>query len=288
MELLLSRLSCFYKGWLITQPWYIYAIYLYDNYVLMSWDTYRLCVWCRPGEWSLCISASASGGPSLSCLGCGEHWLKPSAPRCQTPATTLSACLRQGAQTGTLSYKTLNIHHCRKVLHSATLYPKWNCVQQSRTFPNPIILDYSGKWNLFRQVNSFQLKNGWLITASTLITQCFLVTHPLGSAEVWRGPGIWASPGRERAWMRFSQCEVKVIHSCWRRLLLCCPPETDPAWDWGCCTGAGWDLSCHRASFRKKLRALKLLTSPGEERGKTKGWGRWRRTKWRVTDRLGE
>lgn len=84
--------------------------------------------------------------------------------------------------------------------------------------------------------------------------------------------------------MRFSQCEVKVIHSCWRHLLLCCPPESDPAWGWGCCTEAGWDSSCHWASFQKKLPAMSHLTSPGEKRGKTKGWGRWRYRKVKVPD----
>lgn len=69
--------------------------------------------------------------------------------------------------------------------------------------------------------------------------------------------------------MRISPCKVKVIHFCWRHLLLCCPPENDPTWDWGCCTEANWDSSGHRASYRKKLLAMKRLTSPGEKRGKT-------------------
>lgn len=68
--------------------------------------------------------------------------------------------------------------------------------------------------------------------------------------------------------MKFCQCEVKAIHSYWRHLLLCCPPESDLAWGWGCCTAAGWDLSCHWANFRKKLLAMNHLTSPGEEKQK--------------------
>lgn len=96
------------------------------------------------------------------------------------------------------------------------------------------------------------------------------VTHPLGWAEVQGGQGIWAFPRQERAWMRFSQCEVKVIHSYWRHLLPCCPPESDPAWGLGCCTEAGRDLSCHWASFRKKLLAVSHQTSPGGEKRKNK------------------
>jgi len=77
-----------------------------------------------------------------------------------------------------------------------------------------------------------------------------------------------ASPRQERALKSFSQCEVKVIHSYLRRLQLCCPPESDLAWDWGCCTEAGWDLSYHWSSFQKKLLAVSHLTSPGRKEDK--------------------
>lgn len=96
------------------------------------------------------------------------------------------------------------------------------------------------------------------------------VTNPLGWAGLSDGRGIWASPRQERAWMRLSRCEVKVIHSYWRHLLLCCPPESDPAWGWGCCTEAGWDSSFHWASFQKKLLAMSHLTLPGGIREKKK------------------
>lgn len=93
----------------------------------------------------------------------------------------------------------------------------------------------------------------------------FLVTHPLEWAGDCHGPETWASPVQVKS----CRCEVKVIHFYWRRLLLCCPPESSLAWGWGCCTAAGWDLSCHWASFQKKLRAMNRTTSSGEGREKT-------------------
>lgn len=86
------------------------------------------------------------------------------------------------------------------------------------------------------------------------------VTHPLQWAEELGGQGILESPMQERAWMSFSQFEVKVIHSYWRRLLLCYPPRSDLAWDLGCCIEASWDLTCHWASFQKKALATNHLT----------------------------
>lgn len=96
-------------------------------------------------------------------------------------------------------------------------------------------------------------------------TVCFFLTHPPEWAGDWDGPETWASPVQVKS----CQCEVKVIHFYWRRLLLCCPPESSLAWGWGCCTVAGWDLSCHWASFQKKLRAMNRTTSSGEGREKT-------------------
>ena len=197
------------------------------------WDAYRLCVWCRPGGWSPSISASASGGPSLWSLGCGEHWLNSSAAQCQKPATILSASLRQAAQTGMLNSKTLNTHHCNSY-HTAMLHP--NETKYSRAEHSLIQLSW-----IIQASEIFSCR--WIIVKYKMrvkfFSKCLFVSHLLGWAEAWGGRGIWAFPRQERAWRRFSQCQVKAIHSYWRHLL-CGPPVSDPAW--GCCTEAGWDL----------------------------------------------